>query len=80
MIDTVLMIMPMKIMMMELLSLLIPLVNIQKSTCSTFCHVMNFNLVPEKWMNGQRGQIVTDHVITVSESEHGGALTKMEIN
>ena len=61
------MIMPMKITMMALLSLLIPQVNIQKSTCSTFCHVMNFNLVLEKLQNGQPGQIVIDRVITGSE-------------
>ena len=72
--------MPMKKMTMALLSLLTPQVNIQKSTCSTFCHVMNFNLALEKLVNGRRGQIVIDRVIMVSESEQEGVLTKMEIN
>ena len=70
----------MKIMTMALLSLLTPQVNIQRSICSTFCHVMNFNLALEKLVNGRRGQIVIDRVIMVSESEQEGVLTKMEIN
>ena len=66
--------MPMKIMTMVLWSHSIPLVNIQKSTCNTFYHVMNFNRALEKLQNGQPGQIVIGHVTMVSESELGAAL------